>query len=33
MESIKKLKTINSLDIYVIKANAEAVSKAYGDWK
>jgi len=33
MESTKKLKTINSLDIYLIKANAESVSKAYGDWK
>jgi hypothetical protein len=33
MQTTEKLKTINSLDIYLIQANAEAVSKAYGDWK
>jgi len=33
METIIKIKTINSLDIYLIQANTEAVSKAYGDWK
>jgi hypothetical protein len=33
METTKKLETINSLDIYLIQANAEAVSKAYGDWE
>ena len=33
MESVKKIEQIKTLDIYLIKANAEAVQKAYGDWK
>ncbi|MHB8133017.1 MAG: glycosyltransferase family 39 protein [Anaerolineaceae bacterium] len=33
MDSVKKIEQLNTLDIYLIKANTEAVQKAYGDWK
>jgi len=33
LESAVIIEKVNTLDIYLIKANAEAIQKAYGDWK